>query len=203
MKMRCSLADKCWRLAYSRYIVDKGYSDNPPSRMEMLCVGYATQEMCPHKGVYADNFPHRTAEGIENLCPEYNGKVYQDCHERNKYLRWAQHLDNKRKQKNTAQRVRKAIPQGVRRLVAKRAHHKCEYCGVAHGQYRDGARVRTCVDHHIPLNRGGHPTDPGKHLAEGSPVVNGIRVAGWRRHLTRSLHDRSVRLRLALATLRL
>ena len=161
MKMRCSLADKCWRLAYSKYIVDKGYNDNPPTRLELLCAGYATQEMCPHRGVYADNLPHFTNEGIENLCPEFNGKIYQDCHERNKYLRWIQHLDNKRKQRNTAQRARKAIPQGTRRLVAKRARYKCEYCGVAQGQYRDGARVRTCVDHHIPLNRGGHPTDLG------------------------------------------
>ena len=159
--MTCPYSHKCWRLSYSKYLQDKGYTNNlPPDRYSLLLAGYATAAMMPRGGLFAEQFPVLSEYGHENLCPDMALKQYSNCHE---YIKETNRVE-RRKATMEANKLngfkgnrRLPIPLDIRKKVASKARYKCAYCNRAHNStcLKTGNKVRTVVDHVIPLRRGG------------------------------------------------
>ena len=54
-----------------------------------------------------------------------------------------------------------AIPVGLRRFVAERAQHRCEYCGLA----QEGQEATFHIDHIVPRKTGGQTIEENLALA--------------------------------------
>jgi len=145
----CELAKLCWRYAYSRYLVEAGWSGSPPDRMTLFFAGYATQEMMPRSGIFAEVFPHKNVDGIVGLCPVYNRRGRKDdCEEYEKETKKRVSIQD-RATRAKAKHRREWIPQEIRKQVAQRDRFKCVYCGVSVN------RTRCHVDHVVALAKGG------------------------------------------------
>lgn len=159
--MECRFYRTCWRRAYSRFLMDRGY-DIPPNRMVMFSNGYAITEMLPYKGIYAENMPLiRDGEYI-NICPNLRNLPIEQCYEYQKEKHRLEKLEaaRRKKQSNPQARPRVWIPKEILVAVAKRDHYKCVYCNRAQNQIWNGRAIRCHVDHFVPLAMGGHETDP-------------------------------------------
>lgn len=157
----CPYKDRCWRCSYSRYLLDVGYV-NPPERMLLFCAGYATIEMMPKKGLYAEHMPTMQGTAV-NLCPAINGGYggYVECPEYCKETKRLANLEKGRQRKELYRdaRPRVSIPQEIRRAIAKRDRYRCVYCGRYQNQHWNGKAIKCVVDHVVPLALGGHETD--------------------------------------------
>lgn len=150
----CPAHTVCWRHAYSVYYLDKWYTE-PPTREILFFAGYATVDMMPRGGVFAESLP--LPEKPQGLCPAMDHRGNSACEE---FAKW-QKLKNRQDKKSFPNKLpRVPIPQWLRREVAARDHYKCVYCGVAHNTWRGGEKVRGVVDHFIPLAIGGAQLDP-------------------------------------------
>ena len=154
--MDCPYSSRCWRYAYSRYYTDRGYKV-PPERKVLLFAGYATLEMMPTKGIWADNMP---INGL-NLCPNQD---YLTCYEYNKETKRINNWKTARASKpiviNNRKFVRPSIPDYLKRLIAKRDKYKCVYCyRVTNSKDATGKRIRGAIDHLIPVALGGETTE--------------------------------------------
>lgn len=147
--MNCPYREKCWRLSYSKFLIEIGYIE-PPSRYDLFISGYATGEQMKRGGkggIFAEQFPTRTKEGLENICPEMDMLGFQDCIE---YKSTKKKYERVKKTRPFA-RKRQWLSFQVRREVAARDKYRCVYCGV-HAKKRG---VKTHVDHIVPLAKGG------------------------------------------------
>lgn len=147
--MSCPLSCRCVRYAYSRYLLEVGWSEIPPDRLTLAMAGYATEDMLDQRTrIFAECFPCRQGGELVNLCPIVSGRgQWCDCHEYRKHH--AQAAARARKQVRFAASPRVEIPGEVRRQVAQRDRYKCVYCG------KSVRAVKCHVDHVIPLAKGG------------------------------------------------
>lgn len=152
--MNCIYSEQCWRYAYSRFYIEKCWQGVPPERMALFMAGYATSDMMPRGGVFAETMPHVSAEagGIQGLCPCLNCQGLESCGEyRKEEWRRAskEKADIRAKLRFPDREKRVWIPRELRRLVCERARWRCEYCGI-------NVQHRKCVvDHQVPLAQGG------------------------------------------------
>ena len=147
--MTCEFSKICWRYAYSRFLLERGWAEIPPDRWVLFWQGYASQEMMPRGGVYAEILPHRAVDGgFVGLCPiiACRGRV-EECREWQKEKKRREHAQ-KHQHFSQAQR-REWLPTAVRREVAARDKYSCVYCGA------NVQRIKCVVDHIVPLARGG------------------------------------------------
>jgi len=127
--------------------------------MEMVYANYATAEMVTKDvsaRLYAELVPNLQGGVAVNLCPDT-----PDCHEYRKEearLARAQKAREAREKKQS-QHPRFWMPKDLRRKIARKQRFQCAYCGIAQGAYRKGKRIKTCVDHVIPLSKGGSPLE--------------------------------------------
>lgn len=158
----CRLAFKCWRCSYSRYLLDIGYLD-PPNRFVLFTAGYASIEMMPKKGIFADHLPMTSYGQQINICPALSNQNACQCPEylraEKKEIALAQARQSRARYPDARPRV--AIPKELRHAIARRDSYKCVYCGRAHNQIWRGKRLQCVVDHFVPLAIGGHETDAG------------------------------------------
>lgn len=169
LQMNCPYVSRCRRYAYSVYLMRVGWDRFPPAIYQLFLEGYATQDMLDERAggrIFAEMMPSRSSGQVANLCPEYNGKGHRGCHEYKREAATQERIRKSRERLAAHRRdvhgnPRSHIPKPVRQQVAQRARYKCEYCGVVHGKYVDGTRVKCVVDHVVPLAQGGHPTDMG------------------------------------------
>ena len=74
--MSCPYANKCWRYSYSKYYFEIGY-EIPPERQILFFAGYASEEMFPNKGIFAENMPAKGKNIFDNgECTFENKKRY-------------------------------------------------------------------------------------------------------------------------------
>ena len=157
----CPYAQLCWRNSYSRYLLDIGYQE-PPVRFELFLRKYATSEMMPNHGIFADNMPIASNGTYLNLCPMLNCVPYTDCHEYTKESRRRKksELNLARFKRNPNARPRVALSFELKHSVALRDHWKCVYCHRVHNSTFNGKRIKCHVDHFIPIGIGGDEDDP-------------------------------------------
>lgn len=157
--LACKFSNKCWRYSYSQYLLKTRYV-LPPERMVLLCEGYATLDMMPDKGIFAENMPLTQDNILVNICPAIQDNQPDLCYEYKKESRRiiAFTQSKERLQKYQSARPRVWIPKEIRKAVAQRDHYRCVYCNRAHNQYWQGKRIQCVVDHAIPLALGGHET---------------------------------------------
>lgn len=157
LKILCQFSEKCWRNSYSQYLLDMGYIE-PPNRLVLFSAGYATIDMMPHKGIFADHLPLKRDGQPINLCPLLTGQTTQQCPEYAKAEKRMAILATGRQNRPRYldARPRVSIPRELRQCIARRDSYKCVYCGRAHNQIWNGKRVQCVVDHFVPLALGGH-----------------------------------------------
>lgn len=156
----CEYAARCWRHSYSRYLIDKGY-DIPPERIVLFCQNYATVDMMPKKGIFAEHMPLiRDGEAI-NLCPAMRDLSPAQCPEYIKETRRLAALAKAREHSKQyfSARPRVFLPKELREAVAQRDHYTCVYCHRYQNQRWQGKKLKGHVDHYIPLALGGNETD--------------------------------------------
>ena len=147
--MECPYKHKCWRHAYTKYILELDYKTDIPIRFELFYKGYVTQEMMAKNGrggIYAELMPYSDSEGMHNLCPFLNLGIFDQCGEYTKELK---RVHKVAKKPNPYARRREWIPREVRCQVAAKANYKCRYCG------QSARVVKTHVDHIVPISKGG------------------------------------------------
>lgn len=157
----CPFCSRCWRHSYSRYLIDKGY-ELPPERMVLFCGQYASADMMPTRGIFAENMPLCRAGEYINLCPAMQCQDLKNCYEFCKESKRLAQLEKGRQrfQAYRDARPRVWIPKELTRAVAKRDHYRCVYCNRAQNQPWEGKAIRCHVDHFVPLAMGGHELDP-------------------------------------------
>lgn len=159
--LSCEYSNRCWRLSYSRYLLERGY-DIPPERRIMFCEGYATIDMMPKAGLFAEHMPlMRDGEAI-NLCPALLDRPANQCPE---YIKEAKRLAALAKAREHTReyfsaRHRVWIDPDVRQSVAQRDHYTCVYCHRHQNQLWNGKKIKCHVDHFIPLALGGNEKEP-------------------------------------------
>ena len=146
--MLCEAVGLCWRHAYSRYFVERGYSA-PPTREVLFFSGYATPAMMPRAGIFAESIPLIGNQGC--LCPIMRGMSRESCQEYKKYAR--QHL--RRKQAGEQAAARQNIPPEIRRQVAAQCRYCCVYCERNIKSNYRGQKILGVIDHAVPLALGG------------------------------------------------
>lgn len=153
----CDFSVRCWRYSYSRRLLDRVY-DIPPDRVTMLCDGYATVDMVPKGGLYAEHMPLMQEEHPTNLCPAMLNRMPADCPEHIKEAKrlaaLARAREHSRKYFDAKKRV--WIPPEIRQAVAQRDRYTCVYCHRYHNQLWNGKKLKGHVDHYIPLALGGN-----------------------------------------------
>ncbi len=155
----CEYSKTCWRRVYTLYLQENSSHIGPlPDRFSMVLEDRASVEMAEHnsrKSLYAQNLPYKECRAVKNACPAMLGKLPETCEEYRKERAKRSRIAHSGRQKRPFANDRGWIPSATRRAVAARCGYKCVYCGIATGAYRNGKRVRTCVDHFRPLAFGG------------------------------------------------
>ena len=155
----CEYSNRCWRLSYSRYLLERGY-DVPPNRIALCWEGYANLEDVKH-GMFAEHMPLMRDGVAINLCPVMRGSPCSQCPEHIKETKRLAALAKAREHSRQyfEARPRVWIPKETRQEVSKRDHYTCVYCHRYHNQLWNGKKVKGVVDHFVPLALGGHETD--------------------------------------------
>jgi 5-methylcytosine-specific restriction endonuclease McrA len=164
--IKCEYKMICWRLAYSRRLIETPYkNESPPTRLEMYCDGFVPNIEMLDKGgqggIFAKRFPSVQQGQKKNLCPCITASnvsnIMLQCVEYKHKKAVEKRLSDKTKNREKFGQKRAKIPYETRCQVADKYKYKCKYCGVS-------VRHRQChVDHIIPLSRGG--TDDFDNLA--------------------------------------
>lgn len=158
--MDCEYSKRCWRYSYSRYLLDKGYSV-PPKRIDLFCEEYATVEMMPNAGLFAQNMPFLNNGQAHNLCPIFQQLSNRSCAEYQKEAKRIDDLVKARENAKTARRIftnangRVWIAPEVRQEIARQYHYTCVYCHRHQNQIWNGKKIQGCIDHFYPLAQGG------------------------------------------------
>lgn len=157
----CEYSARCWRYSYSRRLLDRSY-EIPPDRVTMLCDGYATFDMMPKGGLYAEHMPLVRDGQLINLCPAMQNQPLTSCPEHQKEARRLASLAKAREHSRQYFDARKRvwIAPEVRQAVAHRYHYTCVYCHRSHNQLWKGKKLKGHVDHYIPLALGGNEVEP-------------------------------------------
>jgi len=131
MLLTCPYSRKCWRYAYSRYLIEVGYTE-PPDRMTLCLSGYASVEIAqPKCGLYAETMPQCFSGALVGLCPlltQPQGELAQ-CGE---YLKEQRRVANSERSRERMEAYRNRtgrtwIARDVKRRVAERDRYCCVY----------------------------------------------------------------------------
>ena len=169
MDCNCQYANRCWRLSYSKKLLEDGWLGDPPTQLDLVLSGHATMEMTQRgkeskdKSVYAELMPRMEEGSPIYLCPAIEGKTTSCCIEHTKETQRLKKKQESRKRQEAYYeeklgKKRVWIPQETRRQVAAKCGYKCYYCK-RNIQTLKALGVKTNVDHLIPLSKGGNPTD--------------------------------------------
>lgn len=160
--MECPYRSRCRRYAYSRCLIERGYTPrSTPTCFDLLCWGFAGDGIIGKGRLYAEEFPSCSDGTYHCLCPNLDGGTYDYCHEHKRESARETHAKYEAQKRSFPNGKQRAwIPKEVRHFVAKRDRYKCRYCERAHNsRTSEGKSVRGVVDHVIPLARGGS-SDP-------------------------------------------
>lgn len=170
--MDCPYDKKCWRLAYTKYVLDNPNTQQNeyPDRATLFFLGYADASIANmrkskrtgkdyYPGMYAETMP--IAGDPATHCPALSGN-YEDCHEYKKeHDSWQKYEAKKkeREQRYPNKRKRQYIPVDIRRAISQRDKYNCVYCN-RNSQILKLTGVKCQVDHFVPLAKGGDPVAP-------------------------------------------
>lgn len=159
--MSCPYANKCWRYSYSKYYFEIGY-EIPPERQVLFFAGYASEEMFPHKGIFAENMPARG----KNICPQLETGSCLNCFEYKKESKRILHLNTIRRVGSHERIYRPPIAKEIRYMVARRCKYKCVYCNRPINTIdSNGNKIRGVIDHVYPVALGGSSDESNLALA--------------------------------------
>lgn len=160
MEIDCCLSKQCRRLAYTRYLAEgPGWVNAPPDNWTLVSSGFANSDIMDEKvRVFCNNFPSPSGE---NWCPLWNNLgAVEDCQEYENHMAKLRKAEERAKKRSNNGRRRKWIPKAVRKEVSERSNYNCVYCERNVNKVVKGKRLGGRIDHVVPLDQGGHETDP-------------------------------------------